>query len=179
MRAVLANLLICFGLLFVSAGTASGHVVVPNIAIPERGVRLFGEQDVRFFMGAEPQLGPPKGAFFMPLEDSAIVRNSSDALRYTGQSPSILEAYKSGKDIFGLSFPTEGLPVRVPTAEDAGGWAHYLEGGHTAVRLPEPNSGYLLNPTRELFVPGAQSVPQGSVLFKLGPNGEWIPLKHY
>jgi hypothetical protein len=30
MRAVLANLLICFGLLFVSAGTASGHVVVSN-----------------------------------------------------------------------------------------------------------------------------------------------------
>lgn len=32
MRAVLANLLICFGLLFVSAGTASGHVVVANSA---------------------------------------------------------------------------------------------------------------------------------------------------
>jgi hypothetical protein len=30
MRAVLANLLICFGLLFVGAGIASGHVVVPN-----------------------------------------------------------------------------------------------------------------------------------------------------
>lgn len=153
--------------------------ILQGSAIPERGVRLFSEQDVRFFIGAEPQLGPTKGAFFMPLEDAAIVRSSSDALRYTGQSPSILDDYKPGKDIFGLSFPTKGLPVRVPTVDDAEGWKHYLEGGYTAVRLPEPNGGYLLNPTRELFVPGAQSVPQGSVLFKLGPNGEWIPLKHY
>jgi len=71
----------------------------------------------------------------------------------------------------GVSFPTGGLAQRLPTAVDAGGFAHFLEGGHTAVRLPSPNSGYVLNPTRELVTVGAP-VPQGSVLFRIGPSGE-------
>lgn len=37
MRTVFAKLLICFGLLFVTAGTASGHVVVANSATADIG----------------------------------------------------------------------------------------------------------------------------------------------
>lgn len=159
-------------------GGSSGGAGIQN-KVPELGVRFFGEQDVEFFTTANPLLGPPKGAFFMPLDDASLMRNGADVLRGTGHSPSILEAYVIDRDIYGLSFKTEGLPVRAPTAEDAGGYLHYLQGGQTAIRLPEPNGGYLLNETRELFVPGTQPIPQGSVLFRIGPNGEWTPVKYY
>jgi hypothetical protein len=81
--------------------------------------------------------------------------------------------------VYGVSFPTDGLPVTVPTAADAGGFAHFLEGGKTAMRTPGPRGGFLLNETRELVVPGGRPMPKGSVLFKLGPNGERIPLRMF
>lgn len=57
---------------------------------------------------------------------------------------------------------------------------HYLEGGTTAVKTGDgPTAGYLLNPTREFVIPGGNPVPPGSVLFQLGKNGDWIPLKRY
>jgi hypothetical protein len=116
----------------------------------------------------------------MPLEDSAMVKDASDAALYTGRAPSAESAYLNGGDIYGLSFPTEGLTVTQPTAADAGGWPHFLEGGNTAVRLGDgPNAGYLVNPTREFVIPGGNQVPGGSVLFQLGPNGEWIPMKRF
>lgn len=114
----------------------------------------------------------------MPIEDSAIVRNAHDAARYTGMAPSAQKAYMTGGDIYGISFPTKGLGARLPSAADAGGWPHFLEGGNTAVRLPGQNGGYLLNPTREFVIPGGQQVPQGSVLFKLGENGSWELLRN-
>jgi hypothetical protein len=116
----------------------------------------------------------------MPLEDSAIIKDAADAARYTGRAPSAESAYLNGGDIYGLSFPTEGMKITRPTAADAGDWPHFLEGGNTAVRLGDgPNAGYLVNPTREFVIPGGNSVPSGSVLFKLGPNGEWIPMKRF
>jgi hypothetical protein len=79
-----------------------------------------------------------------------------------------------------LTFPTEGKVITKHTPADAGGWPHYLEGGHTAIKLSDgPNAGYLVNPTREFVIPGGDPVPPGSVLFKLGPNGEWIPMKTF
>jgi hypothetical protein len=116
----------------------------------------------------------------MPLEDSGIVRNASDAARYTGRAPSAEAAYLQGGDIYGLSFPTDGMKISLPTAADAGGWPHFLEGGHTAVKFGEsPTAGYLVNPTREFVIPGGNAVPNGSVLFKLGPHGEWIPMRTF
>lgn len=29
------------------------------------------------------------------------------------------------------------------------------------------------------MTPGGGLVPEGSVLFKLGPNGEWLPIKNF
>lgn len=42
-----------------------------------------------------------------------------------------------------------------------------------------PGAGYLVNPTREFVIPGGQAVPEGSVLFKLGPAGEWQVLRKF
>ena len=71
------------------------------------------------------------------------------------------------------------MKTKVPSAADAGGWPHYLEGGHTAVKLEGPNAGYLVNKTREFVTPGGNPMPKGSVLFKLGPNGEWVPKRKF
>ena len=102
------------------------------------------------------------------------------AARYTGRSPSTERAYLNDGDIFGLSFPTNGMSTTKPTTADAGGWPHFLEGGHTAVKTGDgPNAGYLVNPTREFVVPGGNAVPEGSVLFKLGSSGEWIPVRNF
>jgi len=72
------------------------------------------------------------------------------------------------------------MKTSVPTAADAAGWPHYLEGGHTAVKTgDDPNAGYLVNSTREFVTLGGSPVPEGSVLFRLGPNGEWIPIRSF
>lgn len=116
-----------------------------------------------------------------PEADSACrFADKLNAARHTGRAPSAEAAYLQGGDIYGLSFPTTCMQTRVPTAADAGGWPHFLEGGHTAVRLGDgPGAGYLVNPTRESVIPGGQAVPEGSVLFKLGPDGEWQVLRKF
>jgi hypothetical protein len=116
----------------------------------------------------------------MPLQDSAIVKDAADAALYTGRAPSVEAAYLNSGDVYGLSFPTNEMSVARPTAVDAAGWPHFLEGGSTAVRLGDgANAGYLVNPTQEFVIPGGNQVPSGSVLFQLGLNGEWMPLKRF
>ncbi len=41
------------------------------------------------------------------------------------------------------------------------------------------NAGYLVNPTREFVVPGGKAVPEGSMLFELGSDGDWIPIRKF
>jgi hypothetical protein len=145
------------------------------------GVAFFGDSNLGYYTRDKATIGRDgKSFFFMPAEDSAVVKNAADAARYTGRAPSAEAAYLQGGDIYGLSFPTTGMQVRPPTAADAGGWPHFLEGGHTAVKLGDgPGAGYLVNPTREFVIPGGQAVPEGSVLFKLGPDGEWQTLRKF
>ena len=144
----------------------------------EFGVAFFGLDNVNYYTRAGGTLGRPGGSYFlMPLEDAGVVKNAHDAARYTGMAPSAQKAYINGGDIYGISFPLDGMAVTRPTAADANGWAHFLEGGNTAVKLGDgPNAGYLLNPTREFVIPGGTPIPAGSTLFQLGQNGEWIPL---
>ena len=92
---------------------------------------------------------------------------------------SVARAYMNGEPAYGVALPTEGLGIRLPTAADAGEWPHFLEGGRTTVRTAAPNGGYLLNTTRESVVPGGSPMPTGSVLFRLGPSGTWIPLRRW
>jgi hypothetical protein len=168
------------GGLAVAGRNALNGVTAAETAGGKYGVAFFGESNVGYYTVENATLGRTGGSFFMmPLEDSALVTNAASAARYTGMSPSTLKAYTEGGDIFGISFPTNGMKARAPTAADAGGWPHFLEGGHTAVRLEGPNAGYLVNPTREFVIPGGNAVPNGSVMFKLGPNGEWIPMRKF
>src|SRR5690349_19220453 len=96
-----------------------------------------------------------------------IFRVRRPAYRYTGGAPSVERgAYLTGGDVYGVDFPLDGLAPRIPTAVDAGGYAHFVEGGHTALRTSGTNGGFLLNSTRELVVPGGAPMPKGSVLFK-------------
>jgi len=95
-------------------------------------------------------------------------------------APSAQKAYMEGKEIYGISYPSANFSKTLPTSSDAMGWEHVLDGGNTAVHLSEGvNSGFLLNPTREFVIPGEAPVPEGSVLFKVGENGEWTSLKKY
>ena len=145
------------------------------------GVAFFGETSLKYYTGSDTTLGAPgRNFFFMPIEDSGAVTDAASAARYTGMSPSTLEAYKTGGDIYGISFPTDDLTFEPPTTADAAGWPHFLEGGNTAVLTGDgPNAGYFVNPTHEFLTPGGDPMPSGSTLFQLGSNGEWIPLKTY
>ncbi|MFZ1983662.1 MAG: hypothetical protein WAU91_04565, partial [Desulfatitalea sp.] len=162
--------------------SAGGKVDVPKKEITqEYGVAFFGDDNLKYYTGSNVKLGAPGGKpfFFMPLEDSAAVNNAADAARYSGMAPSAQRAYLKNGEVFGVSFPTNGLTTGLPNAADAGGWPHFLEGGHTAVKLEGPNAGYLVNQTRELVTPGGNPMPKGSVLFKLGQNGEWAPIRRF
>lgn len=95
-------------------------------------------------------------------------------------APSVQKAYVNRAEIYGFSLPLDGMTLTKPTAADAMGWDHYSEGGTTAVKTRGgPMAGYLLNPKREFVIPGGNPVAPGSVLFQLGENGDWIPLKRY
>lgn len=151
------------------------------------GVAFFGNSNLKYYTGETATLGREGGSFFfMPIEDSGIITNAADASRYTGRAPSADLAYvdvanRTAGDgvIYGMSFPLDGKSTRLPTAADAGGWPHFLEGGHTAVRIEGDKGGFLVNPTREFVLPGGDPVPRGSMLFQLGENGSWQPLKMF
>lgn len=143
------------------------------------GVAFFGKDNLPYYTGDETTLGREGSAyFFMPHADGLSVKNASDAARLTGMAPSAQRAYIEGGDIYGITFPTKGMSPKLPTSADAGGWPHFLEGGHTAVALPE-NGGYLVNATREFVIPGGQPAPPGSILFKLGADGSRETIRGY
>jgi len=176
-----------------TAGTASANsldaaALAAKASQPsDYGVAFFGNSNLKYYTGETATLGRDGGTFFfMPIEDSGVIANAADASRYTGRAPSADLAYVDVANgtagdgvIYGLSFPLEGKSTRLPTAADAGGWPHFLEGGHTAVRIEGDKGGFLVNPTREFVLPGGDPVPRGSMLFQLGENGSWQPLKMF
>lgn len=153
----------------------------------EYGVAFFGNSNLKYYTAGNATLGRGGSSFFfMPIEDSGVIANAADASRFTGRAPSADLAYvdvakgTAGDGvIYGISFPLDGKSTRLPTAADAGGWPHFLEGGHTAVRIEGDKGGFLVNPTREFVLPGGDPIPRGSMLFQLGENGSWMPLKMF
>ncbi len=130
--------------------------------------------------------GAPGEASPEQAEDSSAEEGSKEAA--AGEA----EALKTGGRILGLSFPLDGIQSRLPVAADAGfnadgtaeSWANpnWLDGGHTAVRVGEvgdPNGSYLVNPTHEFVTDGGNPMPPGAVLFELGPNGSWMPIRRF
>lgn len=157
---------------------------------PDWGVSFFSRDIVEFYTGSESRLGSGRGAFFhMTAEDAMQLQTPHDVLRGTGFAPSIEDAVivrpaPDGPEVFGIAFPREGLSPRVPELVDAAGHPHYLEGGHTALKIEDApghpgTGGYLVNPTREFVLDGAPPVPDGSLLFQLGPDGTWLPLRRF
>lgn len=130
--------------------------------------------------GNAPVLGREGGGFFvMPLSDSARVVDNVSAAIQSGMAPSAERAWLGGGDLFGVSIPMKGLEVKLPTAVDANGWRHFFEGGQTAVNVKNTD-WFLQNTTREFVIPGGQyALPKGTTVFRVGEQGERIPLwKH-
>ncbi len=168
------------GEIALGSGLSPGRVPGDSTGSVTRGVAFFGESNLRYYTGDNVTLGGVgRPFFFMSAEDATMVGSGATAARYTGMAPSALQAYVSGGKTYGISFPTQELSIRLPTALDAGGWPHFLEGGRTAVRLADPNGGFLINPTSEFITPGGTSMPSGAVLFKLGPDGSWIRIRRF
>lgn len=164
----------------VAAGARAAVTDAATVAAKgDYGVAFFGQDNLRYYTAQNATLGRQGGAFFhMPAADAVLVKDAASAARYTGHAPSALQAYTSGGEIYGISFPRAGLQARVPTAADAGGWPHFLEGGHTAVRTEGDLGGFLINPTREFVIDGGRAVPEGSILFHL-QDGKWLPIKTF
>lgn len=170
------------------------HWTIPDPAYraiePDWGVSFFSRDIVQFYSGSEARLGSGRGAFFhMTAEDAMQLQTPHDVLRGTGFAPSIEDAVilrpaPDGPEVYGIAFPREGLSPRVPELADSAGHPHYLEGGHTALKIDDApghpgTGGYLVNPTREYVLDGAPPVPDGSLLFQLGPDGTWLPLRRF
>lgn len=170
------------------------HWVIPEPTYravdPDWGVSFFSRDIVEYYSGTESRLGSGKGAFFhMPAEDAMQFRTPHDVLRGTGYAPSIEDAVvkhpaPGGPEVYGIAFLRDGLSPRVPELVDSAGHPHYVEGGHTALRIDDVpghpgTGGYLINPTREYVLDGAPPVPDGSLLFQLGPDGTWLPLRRF
>lgn len=113
----------------------------------------------------------------MPATDSVLVTDAASAYRHTGGAPSLERAYTTGGDVFGVEFPLNGFSPRLPTAADTT-LEHFLPGGYTALKLPN-GGGYLTNPTREFVVPGGGAMPSGSTLFRIGVDGQRIPIRSW
>ena len=169
----------------------AGHVLSPQelAEIRDRGYLMVWFDDVskaRYYDTVNPTLGAPDKPFFViPAEDGSIIVTPYDAARYTGMSPATHRAaYETplltghAGDVYSIVFPGGGIPLRLPTVADAGGWEHFLPGGHTAVRLAD-GGGYLVNPTREFVIPGGTPIPDGSLLLRLGEEGQLIVVRSF
>jgi hypothetical protein len=160
-----------------------------RVSSDDWGVAFFGPDNLRFYATESPTLGTRTSPFFhMTADDAARLRTPDDILRETGRAPSVerevLNPSADSPQIYGISFPRDDLGPRAPMPEDAGGWPHYLEGGHTAIRMDDApgrpgTGGFLVNETREYVLDGGPRVPDGSVLFQVMPDGSWRPVRRF
>jgi hypothetical protein len=149
-----------------------------DTGVGNSGVYFFDQQVLPYIDQHNATLGQSGQAqFFMPEEDSPLVVDASSAYRYSGGAPSLERAYMGGGEVYGVEFPLKDLATRLPTTDDTT-LEHFLEGGYTALKLPD-GGGYLVNPTREFVVPGGASMPSGSILFKIAPDGSHIPIRRW
>jgi hypothetical protein len=65
-----------------------------------KGVYFFDKQALPYINRADATLGRSGDAhFFIPLEDSAVIRDAASAYRFTGGAPSLERAYLSPGDV--------------------------------------------------------------------------------
>lgn len=158
-------------------GDHETHVTPDWMPEVKSGVRFFGAEQLQYFERANATLGRPGDAMFMmPEADAAKVTDALSASIESGMAPSAMKAWQTGGDVFGVVVPVEGLAARLPTFADAGGWEHFVPGGHTAVKV---GGEFFINETREFVVEGGIPMPAGSVVFKLLDGGHWEPILIY
>lgn len=153
---------------------------IPGKNIGEFGVIFFGEKNLPYYTCDKPKLGAPnRPFFFIPAQDTSEIKNAADAARCTGHAPSALDAYLNHQKVYGMTFPLPEIKnIRLPVRQDARGWPHFIEGGHTAVALSN-EQGYLLNGTREFVLAGGQDIPSGARLFRLNSQGSHDIIREY
>ena len=158
-------------------GGDNPHVTPDWMPEVKSGVRFFGAEQLQYFERANATLGRPGDAMFMmPEADAAKVTDALSASIESGMAPSAMKAWQTGGDVFGVVVPVDGLAARLPTFADAGGWEHFVPGGHTAVKI---GGEFFINETREFVVEGGIPMPAGSVVFKLLDGGHWEPILIY
>ncbi|MFB7892974.1 hypothetical protein ACFC1I_12305 [Microbacterium sp. NPDC056044] len=136
----------------------------------ENGVRFFGPEQLDLWLGGASLGRPGDAVFFMPEADASNVYDSLSAAIESGMAPSAMNAWRNGDDVFGMMVPLDGVPQRLPTYNDAGGWEHFVPGGHTAVKVGDE---FFLNPTREFVIDGGKPMPSGTIIFRLLDGGNW------
>ncbi|MFE5409269.1 hypothetical protein [Microbacterium sp. NPDC056569] len=136
----------------------------------ENGVRFFGPEQLDLWLGGANLGRPGDAVFFMPEADASHVYDSLSAAIESGMAPSAMNAWRNGDDVFGMMVPLDGVPQRLPTYTDAGGWEHFVPGGHTAVKVGDE---FFLNPTREFVIDGGSPMPSGTIIFRLLDGGNW------
>ena len=146
----------------------------------DRGVTFFDQKILDLvFKGDNVTLGRSTGkTFFMSEADSlANIHNHWDAVRHTGIAPSVHVAAQNGDRIFGLSFPLDGLKIKLPTVSSAVGNPNFTLGGKTAVNV---FGEFHVNPTtREFIFNGGGAMPPGAYVFELLSNGVRSPILHF
>jgi len=146
-----------------------------------QGVYFFGDDVLPYIDRPDATLGRSgQATFFSPLDDVHRYPQLAMQLDCPGRHHRSPEHIPPEEMAMVSWFPTEGLNVSLPTSADAMGNANFLNGGHTAVGLgADGPNGFLLNSTREFVTPGGGPMPPGSVLFQIGPNGSWIPIRRF
>lgn len=109
------------------------------------------------------------GVCFMPYEDAQNIASPAQAMIESGMANSVTQAVVDGKPVYAAVVDVGHLPQRLPTAADAGGWPHYLPGGHTAVNI---DGHFFPNATREFVVDGGSQLPR-TLLYQLHDDGFW------
>lgn len=152
---------------------------------------------IKYWDGISPSIGAPGKPFFvMSLGDAGLIHNPADAARLTGNSPATLRALTghfidtdpgsptfaqplhdaipaSHRQNYAVVFEVrEGNSPRTPTAEDAGGWPHFTEGGYTAVL--QSDGTHAVNSVREWVVTGGDIAGPGDFRVSLTPGtNDW------
>jgi hypothetical protein len=92
-----------------------GALNQPSKVINEFGVSFFDKAiAIKFYTpsitGKAPLMGVPgKASFHMLVDDAQNIISPVSAAAETGFAPSVVNAWKEGKDVYGLAFPTKNI----------------------------------------------------------------------
>ncbi len=143
----------------------------------DRVVTFGGSNMPRYVDRPDATLGGRGGTVWaMPIDDAAALRTRADGVTQTGRAPGVTNSFRTGEPMYGLSIPSEHVPLRHPTSMDAGANAHFRAGGYTGVSR---RNGWYQNPTHEIVTDGGRPMPEGTVFFEFNPDGSWSQVRRW